>query len=104
MRPTPSGNLQFRKTARNFNPNVAMAGRITVVEVEKIVETGTFDPDQVHLAGIFVHRIVLNATPREAHRTTHGPGEGRLKEQATWHGPAMKWPPAQRKNSPTATT
>jgi 3-oxoacid CoA-transferase subunit A len=60
-----SGNLQFRRTARNFNPNVAMAGKITVVEVEKIVETGEMDPDQVHLAGIFVHRIVLNATPEK---------------------------------------
>jgi 3-oxoacid CoA-transferase subunit A len=60
-----SGNLQFRKTARNFNPNVAMAGRITVVEVEKIVETGSLDPDQVHLPGIFVHRIVLNAHPEK---------------------------------------
>ncbi|HEX7636777.1 MAG TPA: CoA transferase subunit A [Burkholderiaceae bacterium] len=67
-----SGNLLFRKTARNFNPNVAQAGRITVVEVEKIVETGELDPDQVHLPGIFVHRIVLNATPekRVEHRTT----------------------------------
>ena len=60
-----SGNLQFRKTARNFNPNVAMAGKVTVVEVEKIVETGTLDPDQIHLPGIFVHRIVLNATPEK---------------------------------------
>ena len=60
-----SGNLMFRRTARNFNPNVAQAGRITVVEVEEIVETGTFDPDQVHLAGIFVHRIVLNAHPEK---------------------------------------
>jgi 3-oxoacid CoA-transferase subunit A len=60
-----SGNLQFRRTARNFNPNVAMAGRITVVEVEEIVETGAMDPDQVHLSGIFVHRIVLNATPEK---------------------------------------
>jgi len=60
-----SGNLQFRKTARNFNPNVAMAGKVTVVEVEQIVETGTFDPDQVHLPGIFVHRIVLNARPEK---------------------------------------
>lgn len=60
-----SGNLIFRKTARNFNPNVAMAGRITVVEVEKIVETGELDPDQIHLPGIFVHRIVLNATPEK---------------------------------------
>jgi len=60
-----SGNLLFRKTARNFNPNVAMAGRITVVEVEKIVETGELDPDQIHLPGIFVHRIVLNTTPEK---------------------------------------
>ena len=60
-----SGNLMFRRTARNFNPNVAQAGKITVVEVEEIVETGTFDPDQVHLPGIFVHRIVLNATPEK---------------------------------------
>jgi len=60
-----SGNLLFRRTARNFNPNEAQAGKITVVEVEEIVETGTFDPDQVHLPGIFVHRIVLNATPEK---------------------------------------
>jgi 3-oxoacid CoA-transferase subunit A len=60
-----SGNLMFRRTARNFNPNVAQAGKLTVVEVEEIVETGTFDPDTVHLPGIFVHRIVLNATPEK---------------------------------------
>ncbi|MFA5703531.1 MAG: CoA transferase subunit A [Advenella sp.] len=60
-----SGNLVFRKTARNFNPNVAMAGKITVVEVEKIVETGELDPDQVHLPGIYVHRIVLNENPEK---------------------------------------
>lgn len=67
-----SGNLVFRKTARNFNPNVAMAGKMTVVEVEEIVETGTLDPDQVHLPGIYVHRIVVNATPekRIEQRTT----------------------------------
>jgi 3-oxoacid CoA-transferase subunit A len=60
-----SGNLIFRKTARNFNPNVAQAGKITIVEVEKIVETGSLDPDQIHLPGIFVHRIVLNASPEK---------------------------------------
>lgn len=60
-----SGNLVFRKTARNFNPNVAMAGKITIVEVEEIVETGAFDPDQVHLPGIYVQRIVLNAQPEK---------------------------------------
>ncbi len=58
-----SGNLVFRRTARNFNPAVAMAGKITVVEVEEIVDTGSFDPDAVHLPGIYVHRIVLNAHP-----------------------------------------
>ena len=60
-----SGNLIFRRTARNFNPAVAMAGKITVVEVEEIVENGTFDPDAVHLPGIYVNRIVLNATPEK---------------------------------------
>ncbi|MBU3738188.1 MAG: CoA transferase subunit A [Rhodoferax sp.] len=60
-----SGNLVFRRTARNFNPAVAMAGRITVVEVEEVVETGHFDPDAVHLPGIYVHRIVLNAHPEK---------------------------------------
>jgi 3-oxoacid CoA-transferase subunit A len=60
-----SGNLVFRRTARNFNPAAAMAGKTTVVEVEEIVETGSFDPDAVHLPGIYVHRIVLNATPEK---------------------------------------
>ena len=60
-----SGNLVFRRTARNFNPAVIMAGRISVVEVEKIVPTGSLDPDAVHLPGIYVHRLVLNATPEK---------------------------------------
>ena len=60
-----SGNLQFRLTARNFNPAAAMAGKVTVVEVEEIVETGTFEPDSVHLPGIYVSRIVLNAKPEK---------------------------------------
>lgn len=53
-----AGNLQFRKTARNFNPTMATAGRITVVEAEEIVPAGTFDPDCVHTPGIYVDRIV----------------------------------------------
>jgi 3-oxoacid CoA-transferase subunit A len=60
-----SGNLIYHRTARNFNPAVAMAGKISVVEVEEIVETGTFDPDAVHLPGIYVHRLVLNAHPEK---------------------------------------
>jgi 3-oxoacid CoA-transferase subunit A len=59
------GNLVFRKTSRNFNPVVAMCGRVTVVEVEEIVENGAIDPDQVHSPGIFVQRIVLNRTPEK---------------------------------------
>ena len=58
-----SGNLIFRRTARNFNPAVIMAGKISVVEVEEIVPTGTFDPDAIHLPGIYVHRIVVNSSP-----------------------------------------
>ena len=53
-----SGNLQFRKTARNFNPIMATAAEVTVVEAEEIVELGAIDPDCVHTPGIFVHRIV----------------------------------------------
>ena len=60
-----SGNLLFRRTARNFNPAAIMAGRISIVEVEEIVPTGSFDPDSVHLPGIYVHRIVLNANPEK---------------------------------------
>jgi len=60
-----SGNLVFRRTARNFNPACAMAARITIVEVEEIVETGSIDPDAVHLPGIYVHRIVLNSSPEK---------------------------------------
>jgi len=60
-----SGNLVFRRTARNFNPAVIMAGRVSVVEVEEIVPIGSFDPDAVHLPGIYVHRLVLNAHPEK---------------------------------------
>ncbi len=60
-----SGNLVFRKTARNFNPMAATAGRVTIVEVEQIVEIGALDPDQIHTPGIFVHRIVHNPTPEK---------------------------------------
>ena len=54
----PSGNLIFRKTARNFNPPAATCGKICVVEVEEIVPLGSLDPDAIHLPGIYVHRIV----------------------------------------------
>lgn len=59
-RADPAGNLMFRKTARNFNPNMATAGKITVVEVEEIVPEGALDPDAIHTPGIYVDRIVLS--------------------------------------------
>lgn len=59
------GNLVYRKTSRNFNPVVAMCGRVTVAEVEEIVENGQIDPDHVHTPGIFVQRIVLNRSPEK---------------------------------------
>jgi 3-oxoacid CoA-transferase subunit A len=67
-----SGNLLFRKTARNFNPAVAMAGATCIVEVEEVVAIGAIDPDHVHLPGIYVDRIVHNPTPekRIEQRTT----------------------------------
>ena len=59
-RADPAGNLMFRKTARNFNPVMATAGRVTVAEVEEIVPEGHFDPDAIHTPGIYVDRIVLS--------------------------------------------
>jgi 3-oxoacid CoA-transferase subunit A len=60
-----SGNLRFNLTARNFNPAAATAGKICVVEVERIVELGELAPDDIHLPGIYVHRIVHNPTPEK---------------------------------------
>ncbi|WP_256645693.1 CoA transferase subunit A [Thermomonas paludicola] len=60
-----AGNLVFRKTARNFNPACAMAGKVCVVEVEELVEIGEIEPDHVHLPGIYVQRIVVNPTPEK---------------------------------------
>src|SRR5687768_17607830 len=60
-----AGNLVFRKTARNFNPACAMAGAVCIVEVEELVEVGQIDPDHVHLPGIYVDRIVVNASPEK---------------------------------------
>ncbi|MCM2319559.1 MAG: CoA transferase subunit A [Pseudomonas sp.] len=60
-----AGNLVFDKTARNFNPLCAKAGKVCVAEVEEIVEIGELDPDQIHLPGIYVQRLVLNANPEK---------------------------------------
>jgi 3-oxoacid CoA-transferase subunit A len=60
-----AGNLVYRRTARNFNPICAAAGRVCVAEVEELVETGELDPDQIHTPGIYVDRIVVNPTPEK---------------------------------------
>lgn len=60
-----AGNLVYRKTARNFNPAVAMAGKICIAEVEEIVALGELEPDTIHTPGIYVNRIVLNAVPEK---------------------------------------
>jgi len=59
------GNLVYRRTARNFNPNAATCGKITVAETEVIVEPGELDPDEIHTPGIFVHRLVHNPNPEK---------------------------------------
>ena len=60
-----AGNLIFRKTAQNFNPVCAMAGKISIAEVEEIVEIGDLDPDEIHLPGIYINRIILNPHPEK---------------------------------------
>jgi 3-oxoacid CoA-transferase subunit A len=60
-----TGNLLYRRTARNFNPLCAMAGKVTIVEVEELVEVGDMDPDAIHTPGIFVQRIVVNPNPEK---------------------------------------
>jgi 3-oxoacid CoA-transferase subunit A len=62
-----AGNCVFHAAARNFNPPAAMAGRFTVVEAEKVVEVGELHPDEIHLPGIFVQRVV-ELTPEQASR------------------------------------
>ena len=68
------GNLVFHATAMNFNPLCAMAGRITIAEVEELVEPGELDPEHVHVPGIFVQRVVLAPQARETHRKADGRG------------------------------
>ncbi|TWX69448.1 CoA transferase subunit A [Colwellia demingiae] len=67
------GNLVFRKTARNFNPMAATAGKITVVEVEEIVEVGELDPDQIHTPGIYVDRLIQGTFEKRIEQRTVRP-------------------------------
>jgi 3-oxoacid CoA-transferase subunit A len=69
------GNLVFRKTARNFNPLVAVAGKVTVVEVEEIVEPGELDPDQIHTPGIYVNRVILGSFEKRIEQRTTRPAD-----------------------------
>ncbi|MCW8843827.1 MAG: CoA transferase subunit A [Rhodobacteraceae bacterium] len=70
-----TGNLVFRKTARNFNPPAAMCGKICVVEVEEIVEPGELDPDNIHLPGVYVHRIIQGDHEKRIEKVTTRPRE-----------------------------
>ena len=69
-RADPSGNLVFRKTARNFNAPAATCGRVCVAEVEEIVPLGSLDPDKIHLPGIYVHRLIAGAAPSRIENRT----------------------------------
>jgi 3-oxoacid CoA-transferase subunit A len=59
------GNLVYRRTARNFNPQAATCGKMTIAEAEIVVEAGELDPDEIHTPGIFVHRLVHNPQPEK---------------------------------------
>ena len=83
----PYGNLVYRKTARNFNPNAASAGRVTIAEVEAVVEPGTLDPDGIHTPGVYIQRMIVAAAneKRIENRTTRerqlsGDSSGRERE------------------------
>jgi len=71
-----TGNLIFRKTARNFNPPAAMCGKVCIVEVEEIVPTGSLDPDHIHLPGIYVHRIIQGDHEKRIEQRTVRQREG----------------------------
>jgi 3-oxoacid CoA-transferase subunit A len=71
------GNLIFKDTARNFNPMMAMAGKVTIAEVEELVEAGTLNPNDIHVPGVYVHRIVqgVDYEKRIEQRTVRKKGE-----------------------------
>jgi 3-oxoacid CoA-transferase subunit A len=73
------GNLVYRQTARNFNPLAAMAGRITIAEVEELVEVGSLEPDHVHTPGVFVQRVIVGKHEKRIERRTVTKGPGSAK-------------------------
>ena len=104
-----AGNLIYRKTARNFNPMMATAAKVTVAEVEHLVPAGELNPDHIHTPGIFVKRIVevgtakkriefRNTRPRRQRIGSLGSGE------PSWPGPANRWPPAPPRSCRTVST
>ena len=104
-----AGNLVYRKTARNFNPMMATAAKVTVAEVEHLVPAGEIDPDHIHTPGIFVKRIVEvgSAKKRIEFRNTRPRPRGvsaTLSRRSSWPGPANRWPPAPPRNCATAST
>ena len=100
------GNLVYRKTARNFNPMAATAGKVCVAEVEQLVANGEIDPDHIHTPGIFVDRIIQGSELREADRAAHRAQARRLSGRSTrrWPGPATRWRHAPPRSSRTAST
>ena len=101
------GNLIYRKTARNFNPMMATAGRVTIAEVEELVEAGELDPDGIHTPGIFVQRIIQGANYLKTieHRTVRKRTRCRsLRYSTTCPGPAINWPRAPHASCTTAST
>ncbi len=95
------GNLIYRKTARNFNPNMATAARVTVAEVEELVEVGSLDPDNIHTPGIFVQRIIQGAryTKLIEKRTVR-----KREEKSKCRGRVRIWPRARRGSSRMGST
>jgi 3-oxoacid CoA-transferase subunit A len=75
-----AGNCVFHASARNFNPNAAMAGRVTIVEAERVVEVGELDPDNVHLPGVFVQRVVALTAEQAARKE--------IEKRTTRHRPS----------------
>ncbi len=94
------GNLVYRESARNFNPLAAMCGRVTIAEVEHLVEPGEIKPEDVHTPGVYVQRVVA-LTPEQAadkqieKRTTRPRPQSTVEGELTWRGPVRRWRPAR---------
>ncbi len=101
------GNLVYRKTARNFNPNMATAGRLTIAQVEHLVEPGEIDGDAIVTPGIYCSAHRSRAQRAQAHRAAHDPQTRRglkTSEADPWLGPATRWRRAPPRSSRTAST